>query len=32
MDCRQKKSFNPAKRKLIAELEHEEGSCKLAGA
>jgi len=32
MDCRQKKSFNPAKRKLISELEHEEGSCKLAGA
>ncbi|TFH49753.1 MAG: sulfide/dihydroorotate dehydrogenase-like FAD/NAD-binding protein [Methanothrix sp.] len=32
MDCRHKKSFNPAKRKLIDELEHPEGDCKLAGA
>jgi ferredoxin--NADP+ reductase len=32
MDCRHKKSFNPAKRKLNEELEHPEGDCKLAGA
>ena len=31
MDCRQKKSFNPAKRKLISELEHPDGNCRLAG-
>jgi len=31
MDCKQKKSFNPAKRKLISELEHPDGNCKLAG-
>jgi ferredoxin--NADP+ reductase len=31
MDCRQKKSFNPAKKKLASELEHEDGNCKLAG-
>jgi ferredoxin--NADP+ reductase len=31
MDCRQKKSFNPAKRKLVSELEHPDGNCKLAG-
>jgi ferredoxin--NADP+ reductase len=31
MDCRHKKSFNPAKRKLTDELEHPEGDCKLAG-
>lgn len=30
MDCRQKKSFNPAKRKLASEIEHLEGNCKLA--
>jgi hypothetical protein len=32
MDCRHKKSFNPAKRKLVEELEHPEGDCKVAGA
>lgn len=30
MDCRQKKSFNPAKRRLASEIEHPEGNCKLA--
>jgi ferredoxin--NADP+ reductase len=31
MDCRHKKSFNPAKRRLAEELAHEESDCKLAG-
>lgn len=31
MDCRHKKSFNPAKRRLITEVEHPDADCKLAG-
>lgn len=31
MDCRQKKSFNPAKRMQISEPEHSDGDCRLAG-
>jgi len=31
MDCKHKKSFNPAKRMAVEELEHPEGSCKIAG-
>lgn len=31
MDCRQKKSFNPAKRMQISEPEHSDSDCKLAG-
>jgi hypothetical protein len=31
MDCRHKKSFNPAKRMSIQEIEHSEADCKLAG-
>jgi len=30
MDCRHKKSFNPAKKRIVEELEHPEGDCKLA--
>jgi ferredoxin--NADP+ reductase len=30
MDCRHKKSFNPAKRRIVEELAHPEGDCKLA--
>jgi len=31
MDCRHKKSFNPAKRMSVEEIEHTEANCKLAG-
>jgi len=31
MDCKHKKSFNPAKRMAVEELEHPEGGCKIAG-
>ncbi|OPY53199.1 MAG: Sulfide dehydrogenase subunit beta precursor [Methanosaeta sp. PtaU1.Bin112] len=31
MDCRHKKSFNPAKRRLIDKVDHPESECKLAG-
>ena len=31
MDCRQKKSFNPAKRMQISEPEHSDSDCRLAG-
>jgi len=31
MGCRHKKSFNPAKRMAVEELEHPEGDCRIAG-
>ncbi|GAB6265788.1 MAG: sulfide/dihydroorotate dehydrogenase-like FAD/NAD-binding protein [Methanothrix sp.] len=31
MDCRHKKSFNPAKRMSVEEIEHTEANCKLQG-
>jgi hypothetical protein len=31
MDCRHKKSLNPAKRMVVEEPEHSEADCKLAG-
>ena len=31
MDCKRKKSFYPSTRAAVEELEHQEGSCKIAG-